>query len=59
MKPGPGPSGSGPLGAPMVDLILIAVIVAAFFGGFYCGNKFASLKTMFASLKAALADWFR
>lgn len=43
----------------MVDLILIAVIVAAFFGGFYCGNKFASLKTMFASLKAALADWFR
>lgn len=43
----------------MVDLILLAVIVAVFFGGFYCGNKFASLNAMFESLKAALTDWFR
>lgn len=56
MKPGPGPSGSGPLEAPMADLILLA---AAFFGGFHCGNKFASLKAMFASLKAAFTELFR
>lgn len=42
----------------MVDLILFTVIVAAFLGGFYCGNKYASLKAMCAGIKAAFTDWF-
>lgn len=38
----------------MVDLILFAAIGAAFYGGFKCGNKFASLGALWAAVKAKM-----
>lgn len=43
----------------MVDLILFAVVLGAFAGGFYCGKTFGSPGVMFARVKAVVAEWFR
>ena len=36
----------------MLDLLIAAVLGAAFYGGFKCGNKFASLRAMVAAAYA-------
>jgi hypothetical protein len=38
----------------MVDLILLAAIVTAFAGGFWCGHRFASYKDMWQAAKDKL-----
>lgn len=38
----------------MLDLILAAVMAAMFYGGFRCGNKFATLRDVWAAAKTML-----
>lgn len=38
----------------MVDLILLAAIFGAAYGGFKLGNKFATLREVWAAIKAQL-----
>lgn len=39
----------------MVDLILLAFVLAVFAAGFWCGQKYRT----FDGLKAALSAWFK
>lgn len=39
----------------MVDLIIITMLGAAFYGGFKCGNKFASVRAVAAAARAWVA----
>ena len=39
----------------MVDLILLAFVLAVFAAGFWCGAKFRTV----AGIKAAIAGWFK
>lgn len=39
----------------MIDLILLAFVLAVFAGGFWCGQKFRTRAAMFAAIKG----WFK
>lgn len=39
----------------MLDLILLAIVLAVFAAGFWCGAKFRTV----AGLKAVIAGWFK
>lgn len=41
----------------MVDFILFSFAVGVFYGGFYCGAKFGTLKTMGQRAAAAVKGW--
>lgn len=38
----------------MIDLILACFVAGVFFGGFWCGQKFGSLKAMFQAAVEAV-----
>ena len=39
----------------MIDLIILVMLGATFYGGFKCGNKFATLRAMASAAKAWVA----
>ena len=45
----------------MVDFILFTFVLAVFCAGFFCGSKFGTAKTMFASaalrVRAVIKSW--
>lgn len=40
----------------VIDITLVAVYCGLFFGGFYCGSKFQSVKNMFGAAKKAAKE---
>jgi hypothetical protein len=43
----------------MIDFILFSFVVGVFAGGFWCGNKYGNVKSMFSALSASISGWLK
>ena len=41
----------------MIDFILLCFVAGVFFGGFWCGKKFGSVKSMIKAAKSSVDEW--
>lgn len=41
----------------MIDFILFCFVAGVFYGGFVCGKKFGSLKSMMKAAKSSIDEW--